>query len=156
MRTYLLLSVALLTTVTFHAQGTSNNDKSSGRSVAKESSADPEQAQSPREYIESRLGGKIIKLERDPEALPRAVLFVERNGSVTRHVLKVGLNSKTDLREVRIVTPNADKRGFPPVVVIPRALISPCWFRCKNKCGLDTQCRVRCLFDCIVSKEAAK
>ena len=80
-----LAILAALTTVPFHAQGTSNNDQSSG-SIAKKSPADPERAQSPREYIESRLGGKIIKVKKDPSDLLRAELMVERDGSVTLHV----------------------------------------------------------------------
>ncbi len=150
MRVFVLLSLALLACFSLEPQGSPAGNPSLEGSSAKDSSTEGQQAQSPREFIESRLGGKIIKLERDPEALLRAVLFVERNGSVTQHVLKVGLNSKTDLREVRIVTPNGNSIGVPPLVVMPRSLVSPCWSRCKDKCGQGTDCLVACLFDCIV------
>lgn len=148
-RVYLLLSLALLTTVTFHAQGTSNNDQSSG-SIAKESPADPERAQSPRDYIESRLSGKIIKVEKDASDLLRAELLVERDGSVTRHVLEAALDSERNLREVRIITTEGNSRGIPPVIVIPFSVASGCWLHCKEKCDQSTDCRMGCLFDCIV------
>jgi hypothetical protein len=151
MRFLALFSLALLLSALLQAPGSAVDSPSSEGSITKQTSAEAGQVRTPRKYIESRLGGKIIKLERDPESLLRAVLFLERNGSVTQHVLKVGLNSSTDLREVKIVTPNAERTGFPPVVVIPRSLISSCWSHCKKKCGQSTNCRVRCLFDCIVS-----
>ena len=144
----LAISVAL-TTVTFHAQGTSNNDQSSG-SIAKESPADPERAQSPREYIESRLGGKIIKVKKDSSDLLRAELLVERDGSVTRHVLETALDSERNLREVRIITTEGNSRGIPPVILVPLSAVSGCWLHCKEKCGQRTDCRMGCLFDCIV------
>ncbi len=151
MHAYLLLSLALLTTVTLHAHGTPNNDQSSGRSIAKESSAEPEQAQSPREFIESRLGGRIVKLEKDPSDLLRAVVLVERDGSVTRHLLEAALDSERNLREVRIITTEGNSRGIPPVIIIPPSLTSQCWGACKDKCDEATECRDGCLFDCILA-----
>lgn len=151
MRVYLLLSVALLTSVTLYAQGTSKNDQQSGASIATESAAAPEQAQSPRAYIESRLGGKVIKVEKDPSDLLRAVLLVERNGSVTRHVLEAALDSERNLREVRVVTTEGNSIGIPPVIIIPPAMTAQCWQNCRDKCSEATECRDGCLFDCIVA-----
>jgi hypothetical protein len=150
MRILVLISFILLLNVLALAQGPGTGNPLAAQSTTRETPADAKRAQTPREYIESRLGGKIVKVERDPEALLRAILFIKRSDSVTQHVLKAELNSETDLREVRIVTPNGKRSGFPPVMVMPRALISPCWFHCKEKCGQSTDCRVRCLFDCIV------
>lgn len=148
---HLLLSLALLTTVTLHAQGASNNDRSSGTSIARESSTAPEQTQSPRAYIESRLGGKIIKTKKDPSDLLRAELLVERDGSVTLHVLEAALDSERNLRELRIITTEGNSRGIPPVIIIPHSLTSQCWRACKDKCGEASECRDGCLFDCIVA-----
>lgn len=148
LRILVFVSLSMLLSALLQAQGSIS---ASPLSETEESSAGGARVQSPREYVESRLGGKIIRLERDPDALLRAVLLVDRKGSVTRHVLEVGLNPETDLRDVRIVTPNGDSMGFPPVVVLPRSLISPCWSHCKDKCGKGTDCIVRCLFDCIVA-----
>ncbi|MEW6114914.1 MAG: hypothetical protein AB1664_22475 [Thermodesulfobacteriota bacterium] len=103
----------------------------------------------PREYIESRLDGKIVKVEKDPSDLLRAVLLVERKGSVTQHVLEATLNSERELEEVRIITTNRNSAGIPPVIVIPLSLAAKCWARCKEKCGQGTDCRMGCLFDCI-------
>lgn len=151
MRVYLILALALLATVTLYAQGTSEKDQSSGSGVAKESAPASEQAESPRAYIESRLGGKIIKVEKDPSDLLRAVLLVERDGSVTRHVLEAALDSERNLREVRVLTTEGASTGIPAVIVIPASLTSKCWETCKDKCGEGTECRVGCLFDCIVA-----
>lgn len=150
-RIFVLLSLALLVSAPLQAQGSAAANQLSEGNITKESSADHENALSPREYIESRLGGKIIKLERDPDVLLRAVLLVDRKGWITQHVLEVGLDSETDLRDVRIVTPTGNSMGVPPLVVMPRSLISQCWSHCKDKCGQDSDCRLGCLFDCIVA-----
>jgi len=92
----------------------------------------------PREYIEARLGGKIVKVEKDPSDLLRAVLLVERKGSVTQHVLEANLNFERELEEVRIITTNRNSAGIPPVIVIPLSLAAKCWARCKEKCGQGT------------------
>jgi hypothetical protein len=151
MRLYLLLSLALLTTVTLYAQGTSPGDQSSGRSIAEAPSADSEQAQSPRAYLESRLHGKIIEVEKDPSDLLRAVVFVERDGAVTQHVIEAALDSARNLREVRVVTTEGNSMGIPPVIIIPPSLTSKCWGTCKDRCGEGSECRDGCLFDCIVA-----
>ncbi|MEW6533228.1 MAG: hypothetical protein AB1473_20525 [Thermodesulfobacteriota bacterium] len=109
----------------------------------------PERAQSPKEYLESRLGGKIVKVEKDPSDLLRAVLLIERKDSVTQHVLEATLNSERELEEVRIITTNRNSAGIPPVIVMPLSLAAKCWARCKEKCDQGTECRMGCLFDCI-------
>jgi len=101
--------------------------------------------------MESRLRGKILKIEKDPSDLRRAVLLVERNGSVTQHVLEADLDPQRELREVRIVTTEGESSGIPPVIIMPLSVVSECWIRCKEKCGQATECRVRCLFDCIAT-----
>jgi hypothetical protein len=151
MRVYVILCLALLASVTLYTQGTSKEARSSGSSIAKEATAAPEHAQSPRAYVESRLGGKIIKVEKDPSDLLRAVLLVKRNGSVTRHVIETALDSERNLREVRIVTTEGNSTGLPHVIVIPPSLTAQCWETCKDRCGEGTECRVGCLFDCIVA-----
>lgn len=133
MRVLVIISLALLVGVCFQAQVSTAGQK----------------AQSPKEFIESRLGGKVVKLERDPSDLQRAVLLVERKGSVTRHVLEVALNNERELQDVRIVTPDGKPPGIPPVVVIPLPIVSKCWLHCKDKCGQGTDCRLGCLYDCI-------
>ena len=142
--------LSLLLSLLLQPQGSVAGDYPRDGGQTNETAPDAGHVQSPRQYIESRLGGKIIRLERDPDSLLRAVLFVERNGSVTQHVMEVTLESKSDVREVKVVTPNGGSERFPPVVVMPRSLISPCWLQCKGKCP-DTECRVKCLFDCIVN-----
>jgi hypothetical protein len=150
-RVFLCISLALLLSSLICAQGLAIDKPFLAGNRAKESSANPERVQTPRAFIESRLGGKIIKVERDPDVLQRAVLLVDRNGSVTRHVLEVGPNTATDSWDVRLVTPNSDSMGIPPVIIMPGSLISPCWSQCKGKCGESTDCRMECLFNCIVA-----
>ncbi|MGO9566882.1 MAG: hypothetical protein ACLP5H_05020 [Desulfomonilaceae bacterium] len=127
-------------------------NQSSDGNITNVSSADPERAQNPREFIESRLGGKIVKLEKDPSDMLRAVLLVERNGSVIQHVLEATLNTERELEEVRIITTNRNSAGIPPVIVIPLSVASKCWLHCKEKCGQGTDCRMGCLFDCMVAR----
>lgn len=150
MRIFAFISLALLLSTLPCAQGSAADKLLPEGNIVKEPSSNPERVQTPREYIESRLGGKIIKFERDPDVLQRAVLLVDRRGSVTRHVLEVGPDSATDSWNVRIVTTNGDSMGVPPVLIVPSSLISPCWSQCKGKCGEGTDCRVGCLFNCIV------
>ncbi len=144
-RIFVFVSFAVLASASLHGRCLAPTNQLSD--ITKETSY--EQAETPRDYLESRLGGKILKLERDPEALLRAVLFVERKGSVSQHVMKATLNSESDVREVIVATPNGEVEGLPPVVVMPHSLITPCLSQCKGKCP-DTECRVRCLFDCII------
>jgi hypothetical protein len=150
MRIFAFIFLALLLSALLCAQGSAADKPVPEGNTVKEASSNPEQAQTPREYIESRLGGKIVKFERDPDVIQRAVLLVDRRGSITRHVLEVGPDSATDSWKVRIVTPDGDSMGVPPVVIMPSSLISPCWSQCKGKCGEAADCRVGCLFSCIV------
>ncbi len=69
-----ILSLVLLASVTVYVQVTSPGDPSPGKSFAKETSVASEQTQTPRAFIESRLGGKVLKVEKDPSDLRRAVL----------------------------------------------------------------------------------
>ncbi|AFM25184.1 hypothetical protein [Desulfomonile tiedjei] len=154
MRVLTYISFALLSTLVC-AQGLAIDKPLAEGNRGKESSSTPERVQTPRDYIESRLGGKIIKIERDPDVIQRAVLLVDRKGSVTRHVLEVGQDTATDLWDVRIVTPDGESMGVPQVIIMPSSLISPCWSQCKGKCGESTDCRVRCLFDCLVASRSA-
>ena len=91
-----------------------------------------------------------MKLEKDPSDLLRAVLLVESKGFVIHHVLEATLNSERELEDVRVITTNGNSAGIPPVIVIPLSVTSKCWVHCKEKCGQGTDCRMRCLFDCIV------
>ncbi len=151
MRVFVLLSLALLACFSLQVRGSTTGNSSLEGSSAKESSTEGQGAQNPREFIESRLGGKIVKLEKDPSDLLRAVLLVESKGSVIQHVLETTLNSERELEEVRIITTNGNSAGIPPVIVIPLAVASKCWLDCKEKCGQGTDCRMGCLFDCIVA-----
>jgi hypothetical protein len=150
MRVFVLLSLALLACFSLQVQGSPAGNRSLEGSSAKESATAVQRAQNPREFIESRLGGKIVKLEKDPWDLLKAVLLVERNGSVIQHVLEANLNSERELEEVRIITTDRNSAGIPPVIVIPLSVTSKCWLHCKEKCGQGTDCRMGCLFDCIV------
>src|SRR5271157_4854074 len=146
MRVFVLLSLAVLACFSLQLQGLQADNRSLEGSSAKESSIAGQRAQSPREFIESRLGGRIVKLEKDPSDLLRAVLLVERKGSVIQHVLEASLNSDRELEDVRIITTNSNSAGIPPVIVIPLSVTSMCWGHCKEKCGQGTDCRMRCLF----------
>jgi hypothetical protein len=149
MRIFAFIFVALLLSALLCAQTSAAEKPVSKGNTLKGASSNPEQTQTPREYIESRLGGKIVKFERDPDVIQRAVLLVDRSGSVSRHVMEVAPDSATDSWNVRIVTPDGDSMGVPPMVIVPSSLISPCWSKCKGKCGESTDCRVGCLFSCI-------
>ncbi len=149
MRILAFISLALLLSALLCAQGSAAEKSVSKGNTVKGASSNPDQTQTPREFIESRLGGKIVKFERDPDVIQRAVLLVDRRGSVTRHVLEVGPDSATDSWNVRIVTPDGDSMGVQPVVIVPSSLISPCWSKCTGQCGEATDCRVGCLFSCI-------
>ena len=64
--------------------------------------------------------------------------------------LEAALDSERNLRDVRIITTEGNSRGIPPVIVIPLSAASGCWLHCKEKCGQGADCRMGCLFDCIV------
>ena len=151
MRVFVLLSLAVLACFSLQLQGLQADNRSLEGSSAKETSTAGQRAQSPREFMESRLGGKIVKLEKDPSDLLRAVLLVEGKGSVSQHVLEATLNSERELEEVRIITTNRSSTGVPPLIVIPLSVASKCWSHCKEKCGQGIDCRMGCLFDCIVA-----
>jgi len=149
LRVFAILYFALLVSLPLQAQASDGGFRLLEAVSAKTSSAQAQQAQSPKEFLESRLGGKVVKLEKDPSDPRRAVLSVERNVSVTQHVLEVSLNAERELQEVRIVTTERETRGIPPVIVMPLSVVSRCWSQCKKKCGEATECRDGCLFDCI-------
>lgn len=150
-RIFGMIFLALLVGVPLHAQGPGAGNQSSKGLSTKASSTEARQAHSPRAFIESHLGGKVGKLEKDPSDPRRAVLLVERSRSITRHVLEVDLDSNRELREVRIVTPDGHSTGIAPVIIMPLSMASMCWVQCKDACGQGTDSRIGCLFDCIVN-----
>lgn len=149
MRVFVIISLALLVSVSLQAQGIQAGNPSSEGSSAKASSTTAQDTRSPKEFIESRLGGKVVKVEKDPSDGLRAVLLVERKGAVSQHVLEAVLNPQRELREVRIVTPDGKPPGTPRVIMVPFSIVSGCWSRCKDKCGNATECRAGCLFECM-------
>jgi hypothetical protein len=146
---FAIFCLALVLSFPLQAQAAGDSNPSAEGASVKESAARPQQDQSPKAFLESRLGGKVVKLEKDPSDPRRAVLLIERNGSVTQHELEVSLNSQRELQEVRIVTAEERTSGIPPVIIMPLSLAFGCWSRCKKKCGEATECRDGCLFDCI-------
>ncbi len=146
-----MIFLALLVSVSLHAQSPGAGNQSLEGLSTRASSTEAQQAHSPRAFIESHLGGKVVKLEKDPSDTRRAVLLVERSRSITRHVLEADLDSDRELREARIVTTDGHSTGIPPVISMPLSVASKCWVRCKEACGQGTDCRIGCLFDCIVN-----
>ncbi|GEM_PF-5567619 len=148
-RIFGMIFLALLVGVPLHAQGPGAGNQSSKGLSTKASSTEARQAHSPRAFIESHLGGKVGKLEKDPSDPRRAVLLVEKDRSITRHV-----RSRSGLEQERgnpIVTTDGHSTGIPPVIIMPLSVASKCWVRCKEACGQGTDCRIGCLFDCIVN-----
>jgi hypothetical protein len=151
MRAFTIVSFGLFAIIPLLAQSSGASDRSEDRATPKASSAQAQQAQSPKEFLESRLGGKVVKLEKDPSDPRRAILSVERNGAVTQHVLEADLNAEREPQDVRIVTTEGRSKGIPPVIVMPLSVASKCWSKCKERCGEAAECRFGYLFECFAS-----
>lgn len=117
---------------------------------AKAASTEPTVAQSPKQFIEAALGGKIVRYGIDPTDRRRAVFYVKKDKQVSEHVLEAGLNRSRELSSLRIITTGNRPAGVSPVIEMPLTIAAPCRRQCEKACGKETECRLDCMFRCIL------
>jgi len=116
----------------------------------KAASNEPTVAQMPKQFIEAALGGKIVKYGIDPTDRRRAVFYIKRDNRVIEHVLEAGLNQTRELSSLRIITTGHRPVGVSPVIDMPLTIVVPCRRQCDKKCGQESECRLDCIFRCIL------